>query len=590
MGSQRPMETARGVFEAVWFDEDGLGVSDKQYWTHPEKTGDDIDLPTITTNVTPKYGRAFDFHELYWAHLMDETRAVAVLLWLFELVRKGPRLKKGMRLLWWASAAFLGLLTLAVAQLALTIIALIAHAGGFDLNAFVIEPLALTTAVSFVISIATLLLGAFFSSAVSFLLGALTAGLLYFGNEISNGASYLGLEVGWLACSIHSGGIAKSVAPPALAFFVIYFLMGRWGVAALVLAMAISTCVYGIAIVILNPDNFSLTEALNLGWTPWAVLETWSTIAAALLIATYLALNAIFLQPFLGDAARYFRNAPGNVAARREIRRQAVNMLETLHLSRNYDRIIIVAHSLGTVVAYDMLRAYFGRIAKQIPLLTTSFGAEFEELDHGAPAVEDQRLYGRKIVAKIADAVSCMCSDESNALPDSPRAWLVTDFVTLGSPLTHAYYLMCLGDSEAGLRSNFLDKVRQRDFPTSPPQRLDGSGCLTYLDRSTGRRHFHHGALFALTRWTNLYFKASELLWGDAVGGRVGRDVDEREMFGDNVRDREVQTNSAGKRSFFAHVAYWSTKYPEKRQAPHLRALREAVDLEDEAFNADANG
>jgi hypothetical protein len=34
-------------------------------------------------------------------------------------------------------------------------------------------------------------------------------------------------------------------------------------------------------------------------------------------VALYLALYAVFLQPYLGDAARYFRNSPGNVAVRR---------------------------------------------------------------------------------------------------------------------------------------------------------------------------------------------------------------------------------------------------------------------------------
>ena len=76
---------------------------------------------------------------------------------------------------------------------------------------------------------------------------------------------------------------------------------------------------------------------------------------------------ALFLQPFLGDAARYFRASPGNVLVRREIRKQAVDTLDTLHNWGTYDRIIVVAHSLGTVVAYDMLRAYFSRVNNSLP-------------------------------------------------------------------------------------------------------------------------------------------------------------------------------------------------------------------------------
>ena len=66
-------------------------------------------MSVLTANGvdTTEGSRDVDFHELYWAHLMSETRAVAVLLWLFELVRKGPLLRKGMNAIWWGIAAFL---------------------------------------------------------------------------------------------------------------------------------------------------------------------------------------------------------------------------------------------------------------------------------------------------------------------------------------------------------------------------------------------------------------------------------------------------------------------------------------------------
>jgi hypothetical protein len=100
MGSQRALDTVRGVVNSIWLDDE---PSSKRYWMHPEKRDNDADLSVITTNEIPGTAdnRSADFHELYWAHLMSETRAVAVLLWLFELVRKGPRLKRGMRALWW---------------------------------------------------------------------------------------------------------------------------------------------------------------------------------------------------------------------------------------------------------------------------------------------------------------------------------------------------------------------------------------------------------------------------------------------------------------------------------------------------------
>ena len=88
MGSQRPLDTVRGIVDAVWLEGDKTARGLRRIWTHPERSGvDDIDLPVITTNFIPDTHRRTDFHELYWAHLMSETRAVAVLLWLFELAR-----------------------------------------------------------------------------------------------------------------------------------------------------------------------------------------------------------------------------------------------------------------------------------------------------------------------------------------------------------------------------------------------------------------------------------------------------------------------------------------------------------------------
>lgn len=122
MGSQRVLDTVRGVVNAVWLDTDGEpGEDDQRYWLHPERKHNDLDLSVITTSDVPGTAdhRSVDFHELYWAHLMSETRAVAVLLWLFELVRKGPRLKPGMRALWWGVTIFLCLLVQSVVLLVL---------------------------------------------------------------------------------------------------------------------------------------------------------------------------------------------------------------------------------------------------------------------------------------------------------------------------------------------------------------------------------------------------------------------------------------------------------------------------------------
>ena len=51
--------------------------------------------------------------------------------------------------------------------------------------------------------------------------------------------------------------------------------------------------------------------------------------------------------------------------------------------------------------------------------------------------------------------------------------WRVSDFVTVGSPLAHARWLLKL-DS----KTEFADLVRERSMPTCPPQTEDGRGPI----------------------------------------------------------------------------------------------------------------
>src|SRR5205807_5702994 len=76
-----------------------------------------------------------------------------------------------------------------------------------------------------------------------------------------------------------------------------------------------------------------------LEFVPWSLTSPWSSAAAWLFVTSYFVLSAAFLQPYLGDVARYLRNSPANVAGRREIRRTAVDTLPYLHQSGKSDRI-----------------------------------------------------------------------------------------------------------------------------------------------------------------------------------------------------------------------------------------------------------
>lgn len=314
------------------------------------------------------------------------------------------------------------------------------------------------------------------------------------------------------------------------------------------------------------------------GWIFWSLNERYSAVIAFAIILIYLALYAMFLQPFLGDAARYFRASPGNVLVRREIRKQAVDMLDTLHKWGTYDRIVVVAHSLGTVVAYDMLRAYFSRINNGLPssaLLEPEF-SQVDMHDPDKPSSEiknesDFRSAGREIIRKIANQTVNSSNPSNQKLP----TWLVSDFITLGSPLTHAYYLMCDGKTEVELVKDFRRRVKQREFPICPSEKQDGDGVLSFTNQSTGRKEFHHAAVFGLTRWSNLYFPMVQMFWGDAIGGPL------KDIFGRYIKDIPVSTMASRAATFFTHTSYWKVSGPLGRDSPQIVALRREVNLQD---------
>ena len=575
IGSQRALETVRGVIRAVWSD-GGAADTGKRIWTHPESTATDIDLAVMTTNAVPGTAdnRGVDFHELYWAHLMSETKAVAVLLWLFELARKGPNMKPGMNGLWWSAAIFVCLLLLSFTLLILQGIVLFSRPNP---QAMIVGPFLLLfsgVAFGFVVALRYL------EMRLAMLLGLLSA----VGAALIAGHYYL---VPMMPQGLPD--LLTLVALPLLvALLATHLLMGTQGLRAFWRILVVSVFVFLYVLYDVWNPSAPLTRNLFNGWRPWSLHSEWSSVVAWTIVGFYLAVNAAFLQPYLGDAARYFRNSPANVAVRREIRKQAVDLLDRLHASGRYDRIIVVAHRLGSVIAYDMLRAYFSRICDDLPP-PTALGPEVAEIDRaawqpaGAASADEKKLLrekARKAVASIAAA-----TDRAGLPPDArPRSWLVTDFVTLGAALTHAHFLMCLGKTQGDLANDFARRVREREFPTCPPQRFDDDGLLSFVNPRTGRTEFHHGAVFGLMRWTNIYFPLQQVFWGDAIGGPLAP------LFGSHILDVPVSTHTKGGADFFTHTAYWDTGRAEGWNAPHIVALRQAVDLADTGTAASLTG
>lgn len=340
--------------------------------------------------------------------------------------------------------------------------------------------------------------------------------------------------------------------------------------------------------------------------TIWAAIIV--PIGLGLLTLLLGALVNTLLLKYLGDVARYVKAKPLNVARRQEIREKGVELLETLmgrddkgqFQKSDYDRIIVVAHSLGTIVAYDILTHCFARLntrssidvrkadtAKQpervvLERMLRSAASLPNEPDGqvGEPAPIDIDAYQNQ---------QCLCRAEYNK---QGNPWLVSDFITLGSPLTHAEFLL------AKDREQLARQKTERVFPTCPPTlEYDGTTRLRHFSYKpsgapedsdgTNFRWPHHAALFAYTRWTNLYSPHEFILWGDIISGplssQFGVNVGRSTLSG--IRDIQVLPTLEGVRRadrppFFSHTKYWEMKSCGPLE-DHISALRKALNLKE---------
>ncbi|MGH8235990.1 MAG: hypothetical protein ACREXP_03080, partial [Steroidobacteraceae bacterium] len=155
--------------------------------------------------------------------------------------------------------------------------------------------------------------------------------------------------------------------------------------------------------------------------------------------------------------------------------------------------------------------------------------------------------------------------------------WKVTDFVTLGAPLAHCAIL--LAKDAAELRRKQHDREFPRCLPALESLKRDHKIIERFsfeIDRNKKDSHRlpHHAAVFGPTRWTNLYFPCSAIVRGDLIGGPLAG------VMGEGIRDVPVSTQQ--RFGWFSHTLYWSQSRRESATAPHIKALRTALNLTDE--------
>lgn len=296
-------------------------------------------------------------------------------------------------------------------------------------------------------------------------------------------------------------------------------------------------------------------------------VSTWWTVAKIVGGFSLLPIASFILTEIVGDAARYLHPDPANIQCRHKIRSLGVSLIKELH-NRNYDRIILVGHSLGSIIGYDVLThswPYFN-IPTQAKGAATSALTELEAL-----AVSIGKGNRDQDVQRIQRAYF-------NELKEVGGHWGVTDFITLGSPLAHAAILMAQEISE------LQQKQKDREYPKCLPtletfEKVGGTSeqHFTYgpQTKKTNGYHLpipHHAAVFGPTRWSNLYFPCRFLIFGDLIGGPL------REVFGLGIRDIPVSTSDNF--GFLTHTKYWSIK-GDLNPSNSVQDLRTVLDLPD---------
>jgi hypothetical protein len=300
-------------------------------------------------------------------------------------------------------------------------------------------------------------------------------------------------------------------------------------------------------------------------------LPVWLSALAGFVSVAFGWFGAAWLAPVVGDAARYLSPTPDNVGVRQKIREAGVDLLGQLHASGYYDRIIVVGHSLGSVIGYDVLYNAWARLEADALFAGHATGsaasralAGLEKAAGGLIHPDPGGVGAARVAYRAAQRTYAQALAESQY--KGRPLWLVSDFVTMGSPLANADVL--IGKDPDDLRA----RIARREAPSNPPwlEKDDvkrGRFRLSYpIDAAL--RIPHHAAVFAPVVWTNIFFENALIVFGDIIGGPVAP------VLGRGVLDVRLKIGAP----VFRHLDYWKNPTSDPPE-PWLRALRRAVNL-----------
>jgi hypothetical protein len=326
-----------------------------------------------------------------------------------------------------------------------------------------------------------------------------------------------------------------------------------------------------------------------LGFIPAGLAGSLAFWAAALTAVVGWSLNAV-IGPYAGDVVRYVRATPSTVERRRMVRERGVALLEALHQKRIkgppveaftrevennpplYDRIVIVGHSLGTIIAYDILQLFW---EKHGPTHHQDWNPSAAGIQSALLACDAhvQAAWTNPGGEIDPEAFETARAKLFELLRQAQPGWRISDLITLGSPLTHAEFLL------ADTQDEIDQAVIERRFATAPPHpdpMRNGSMLFPGAgpDLRTGTKEPplfpHFAAQFAAVKWTNLYDEHNNPLLGDIISGQLG------ESFGPGIAEHGLTITRPGWPSFlkrlFTHTQYWTWHESYEPSAENVEA------------------
>jgi len=333
------------------------------------------------------------------------------------------------------------------------------------------------------------------------------------------------------------------------------------------------------------------------GFSTWFGVPPWAQIAAgsvsALVIVTYAISRLLpgWLVKYLVDVVRYLDTSPRSFAARREIRAGMVDLLRSLQDSGDYDRIVVTGHSLGSYIAYDAITYLWA---------TTSQGRASlapEDLDH----LEAEASALAADPTRSPEAYRRAQRELWLAMREKGHPWLISDFVSFGSPMNFADQIYTTNTAE------FEERKKRRELQSCPPQgetidpddqqwppeyRPQANGhdeFFSYVTHDKRRREdgtryvwhtrrIHEAAAFAPVRWTNMWYPARLHFFGDWFGGGL------RRLYGPGISDIALAGDAPKSRiPGYAHGVYVTTRDYDTDGA-FAKEFRRALDLESGAW------